>query len=101
MPDLLSRIRAELAERLDASRRAVDEYRQLETVLRALGASPVDREAPPPAPPSNPRKRPPRTQTTAPTGTPRPAAPPTPTKCDTDPEAPAKVRIRRGRARRS
>jgi hypothetical protein len=44
LPDLLERIRAELHERLDASRAAVTEYEQLQRALQALdGASPAPR----------------------------------------------------------
>jgi hypothetical protein len=36
LPDLLERVRAEIRERLDASRAAVQEYRRLEAALAAL-----------------------------------------------------------------
>jgi hypothetical protein len=45
LPDLLDRVRAEIRERLDASREAVEEYRRLEAALAALDQSAESRPA--------------------------------------------------------
>jgi DNA-binding transcriptional ArsR family regulator len=50
LPELLDRVRAEIRERLERSRAAVEEYRQLEAALAALNSSSTGA-------PSRPRRR--------------------------------------------
>lgn len=69
MPDLLDRIRAELQQRLESSRDAVEEYRRLEAALEALGEQQRAAENSAPAKPA-PRRRPARAARAA-----RPRAP--------------------------